>query len=463
MSGRVQSPISDAESERMSDDDWIESLRRYTGDETRWDGERFVGGARQLAGMLGEQAKDEPERFSRIALRFDQDIPEAAMDAVLRNVAGRIEADVLTDLCEHAHRVYSSHVGRAVCSAIGRADAVNSRLVDLLTAYASDPDPEREQARTEACSGGYLYRGDFFTAGLNSTRGQAALSAARLLFRSAEHLNALLSTVDALTQDETVAVRACAAEALIALLDHAAPQALDWAERMFDTDIAVLDARSSEILLTCAVLRDPDRFASTLAEAIAGPENIAVRAGRIWAVARWREQLPASIVTDVCALPVAARRGAVEAFASNVADSLDDLRRVFDDDDPGVQEKLEIAIRRLDDVPASELEDLIDALTESRAFPQHLYSLIYALEQLPAEMPTNAITACERAVEITGAALADPSTTSALTGHDLTKVVLRLYRQGNQEARVRCLDIIDRLAEFNLYDLAPALDNERWG
>ena len=460
-SGAVPSPIDGDESEHMSDDHWIAALQIHTGDEPRWDGDRVVGGACQLASMLGEQAKDDPERFSRIALRFGADIPEAAMNAVIRNVESHVSVDVLTDLCEHAHRVYGPKVGRAVCSAIGRADAVNPRLVSLLNIYASDPDPEREEARTEAFTGDYLYGGDFLTAGLNSTRGQAALSAASLLFRSAEHVNALMPTVDALTQDPTVAVRVCAAEAVIALLNHDAEKALDLAERVFNADIAVLDAQTSEKLLTHAVLRDPGRFSRTLAEAITGPEDIAVPAGRVWAVARWRERLPASIDTDVCALPTAARRGAVEAFASNVTDSLEDLRRVFDDDDPEVQANLGIAIHRLDDVPAAEMEGLIDALTESSAFPRHMDSLMYALDQLPAEMPANAITACERAVEITGADLADPSKASALTGIHLTTVVRRLYWQGDKGTRVRCLDIIDRLAEFNLYDLERTLDSER--
>ena len=371
MSGWASSPIHGAETEHMSDDDWIAALKRYTGDEPRWDGEHLVGGARQLASLLGECAKGDPERFSRIALRFDEDIPEVAMNEVIRMVEGHIGVEVLTDLCEHAHSVYGSKVGRAVCSAIGRADAVNSRLVDLLTAYASDPDPEREEARTEAFTGDYLFGGDFLTAGLNSTRGQAALSAARLLFRSADHVVALMPTVAALTQDVTVAVRVCAAEAVTALLNHAAPQALDLAESMFNADIAVLDAQTSERLLTYAVVRDPNRFALTLAKAIAGSEDIAVRGGRIWAVTRWSGQPPAGLDTDVRALPAAARRGAVEAFASNVANSLEDLRRVFDDDDPEVQANLGIAIHRLNNVPASEMEGLIDALTASSAFPQH--------------------------------------------------------------------------------------------
>ena len=44
--------------------------------------------------------------------------------------------------------------------------------------------------------------------------------------------------------------------------------------------------------------------------------------------------------------------------------------------------------------------------------------------------------------------------------HPVT-VMLRLYRQGDKTTRVRCLNIIDRLAEFKVYDQEPALDNER--
>ena len=57
--------------------------------------------------------------------------------------------------------------------------------------------------------------------------------------------------------------------------------------------------------------------------------------------------------------------------------------------------------------------------------------------------------------------LADPTKSSALTGRDLIAVVLRLYRQGDLSIRARCLNIIDKLAEFNLYDLEEALQDQR--
>jgi hypothetical protein len=39
--------------------------------------------------------------------------------------------------------------------------------------------------------------------------------------------------------------------------------------------------------------------------------------------------------------------------------------------------------------------------------------------------------------------------------------VLRLYGQGDPEARRRCLDIIDRLTELNVYGVNDALAEER--
>ena len=59
--GRLRTPVLAAPALDVNYDvDWIAALQRHTGDEPRWDGERLVGGARQLASMPGEQAKDEP-------------------------------------------------------------------------------------------------------------------------------------------------------------------------------------------------------------------------------------------------------------------------------------------------------------------------------------------------------------------------------------------------------------------
>ena len=461
----VESPIDEGASIHMSDDHWIGALNKHNRDEPTWNEHGAVGGALQLAGVLGRRAKDDPERFSRLALRFSKEIPAAAMNEIIRNVEGSVCMEVFTDLCEHAQSLYGAAVGQAVCSAIAGAGSANSRLVALLSAYAYDSDPSHEIARTETQNGEYGFGGDLLTAGLNATRGQAALAIGSVLFSGADHVDALLPVVEDLAKDDILAVRVCAAEAVLALFNHVPEQALDLAECLFQAPIDVLDARQGERLLSYAVVRDPDRFGRTLEEALVGPDEVATRAGRIWALARWRRQLPPSSVTDVRSLPTAARRGAAQAFASNVADSLDDLLHVLDDDDPEIRGQVALALLRLGEVAAPDLGALIDALVSSAAFPKQVGNLIHAFERMPSLLPAGAITVCERAVDIAntevGEAGSEPMTSSALTGRGFITVVLRLYRQGDNHARGRCLDIIDRLAEFSMSDVEHALIDDR--
>ena len=258
----VGSPIGEDASRRMSDDNWIQALKRHSRDRTTWDAtDSPVGGARELANQsLAPRTKEDPERFARLALRFDDEIPPDAMNEILQNVEGAIDVDLLTELCEHASRTYGPAVGRWICSAIHRAETVNSGLVALICTYSQDTNPEHEEARTRASTGQYYLDGDLFLAGANSTRGEAALAAAKVLFSGNDHLDTLLPVVEGLALDEVLAVRVCAARAVLALLNHTAEHALDLAARLFGAPLDVLDARTSQALLTHAVLRDPDRF-----------------------------------------------------------------------------------------------------------------------------------------------------------------------------------------------------------
>ena len=446
--------------ERMSDDDWILALGRHTSVEPYWsDGHLFAVGARSMAKTLGARAKDDPERFSNLALRFNADIPAIAMNAVIRNIQDGVSVDVLTEVCEHAYSTYGSAAGHAICGAIGSAGAANSRLVALLGIYAQDTDPDHERARS--WMKGPPFDRDLLTVGTNSTRGRAALSAASVLFTTADHLDALMPVVEALVEDEVFSVRACAAEAVTALLNHAPDHALELAECLFDDAISTLAARTAERLLFYAVVLDPDRFGPTLLEAIAGPADIAIPAGSIWAAARGRERLPASAPTDVRALPSAARSGAAGAFALNVADCLDDIHRLLDDDDPGVRSEVMNAIRQLDQIPSPDREDLIGTLMASDSSRTYILTLIKVFGEMSSETPSNAIDVCERAVGITGDDIAGLEKTASYFGREVTPVVLRLYREGDPKMRARCLDIIDRLAEFDVWGFEKTLQDER--
>lgn len=458
----VGSPIPAEATKKMSDDNWLAALRKHASEGTDWSGDVPVGGATQLAQMLEQRAREEPERFARMALRFDATVPATAGAHALRGAHAGIDLALLTEVCEHVSAVYGEDVGHDVCSAIEAADAVNERLVALLDRYSTSKSPEREWARTDAGSGGgQYYGGDLFHAGLNCTRGGAALAAASVLFKGADHLASVLPIVERLATDVNMAVRACAAEAVVALLNHNSDRALELAEKLLDAPIDVFDARTTERLLRYCILRAPERFSIHLQRAIEGPDSVAERGGHVWAIAQYRGAIVDPATKVVGALPPRARVGAAEGLAENVADSANALAGLFNDPESEVRSAASRGMRKIAEVAPDTLDPLIEAFIRSAALGDNMDNLIYSLEKLGTKLPASALEACERAVEACGKELGDIRSARATVGGDLITVVLRLYHQGDPQTRSRCLDIIDRLTDLQVYGLDRALAEER--
>ena len=296
---------------------------------------------------------------------------------------------------------------------------------------------------------------------MNATRGQAALTVAALLFHGSQHLHVLTPLVTRLANDHVLAVRVCAAEAVLALMKHDPQTALDTAEQLLDhQDANVYNASTTQRLLINALAHDPSRFAAHLARALQAPGATAELAGQTWAVAAIRGYPTPGLPETTRELGVIARRGAAVVFANNI-DYYPHLVPLFDDADADVRKNASLAMRQVFDLFPAQADELIKAFLGSRAFPDHLEHLAFALYDHTGPLPAIAIDACERIVQYAGRGLGDIRTHRAADGHYLVSVVLRLYRQSPQPQRIRCLDIIDRLSQAGAYALNAALENER--
>ena len=461
MASFVGSPIPDAAGQKMSDRDWIGALRKYTSEETDWRGDQPVGGARELAQMLGRQAEHAPERFARLALSFGSEVHSSAMDAVIRAVASKIDRNFLDDLCEHAQATFGSAVGRAICWADEQARPVTARMAKVVAMYVDDPDPEREWARTKASSGDDYYGGDIDMAGMNCTRGQVAIATAAALFDTPDHLAVLRPVVEALAVDVNLGVRSQAAEAVLALMNHDPERAYNLGEALLDTDIELFNTRGVERLMSYLLVRKPERFGPVLARGLTGPEPVVVRAGHLWALLSYRDSLPPDVAPDTNALPVVARRGAAETFARNPGESAQLLVALFDDPDEEVRKKASSTMRYLDAQNVEAIETLVRGFLPSQAFVEHFDDLIDDLESVELLDRELALQVCERAVQLAGAEVGDIRTSRSMLAQPVMVSLLRVYREGDVAQRQRCLNVIDRLSEFNAYGLAEVLDQER--
>jgi hypothetical protein len=455
--GVVGSPISDHAAVHMTDGQWHRALDKYAQPqpERSWP---LRGGAHELAGTLGRRAQQEAERFADFAFTLGPDSPAAYLCAIVEAVTPQLQADRWEQLVLHAHQAVGSTAALTVCRALQSAPQnFTPALLPVLDGYTTDPDPERDGRDLDAEG----TRTDLLTAGMNATRGQAALTIAALLFHGSQYLHTLTPLVTRLANDPVLAVRVCAAEAALALMNQDPQNALDVAEQLLNhQDANVYNAPTSQQLLIHALVRAPSRFASHLERALHGPEGTAEIAGQVWAVAAIQGCLTPGLPSTAQALSDTARRGAAAVFADNV-DHYAHLVPLFSDDDPEVRKNSSLGMRQAFGLLPAQADELVRAFLDSKAFPDHLEQLAFALDDHTGPLPAVAIDACERIVRHAGRQLGDLRTHRAADGQHVVSAVLRLYRQSPQPERIRCLDIIDRLSLAGAYGLTAALENER--
>ncbi|MGW0858143.1 hypothetical protein [Streptomyces sp. NPDC002690] len=454
----VGSPIGDHAARYMTDDQWRRALNKYAQPRL----ERFWprrGGIHELARTLGSSAQQEPDRFTDFAFTLGSGSPAAYLCAIVEAVTSHLDISRWEQLALHAHLVLGVEAAPTICRALQAApEKFTPALFSAFDSYTTDLCPERDIRDLDAEG----VRTDLLTAGVNSIRGQAALTVAAMLFHDSQHRRVLTPLVTRLANDPALAVRVCAAEAVLALMKHDPQAALDVADQLLThQDVNVHNAPTTQKLLIHSLVRYSVRFTPHLCNALGGPGGGVVElAGQTWAVAAIQGCLAVGVPQTVEELDDAARRGAAAVLARSVDHCLH-LVPLFDDDDAEVRKNASLGVRRAFDLLSARVDEFVIAFLNSRAFADHLEHLVFALHDHAGPLPTVVIEACERIVQHAGRELGDIRTHLAADGNYLVWTVLRLYRQSPPALRTRCLDIIDRLSQAGAYGLNAALENER--
>ncbi|TBO58139.1 hypothetical protein EYS09_18975 [Streptomyces kasugaensis] len=461
----VGPPIVSSAGEHMTDAQWLSALRKHDKEGVDWSGDPPTGGATELASLLESLAKRQPERFVQLGRAFDESIPPPAFGALINGVAGKVDVSNLLDLCTHARRLTGEHAGRAICGAIritAAQAAAHPAAINLLHSCIDDPHPAFEAARTDSGSGQHYYGGDLLAAGINSTRGEAALALGALLVEADAPVQDLLPLLDRLAQDPIMAVRVCAAEPVTALLRRAPQDALDLAERLFTgVPVDVHDARTTQTLLTRALLHDTKRFAAELIRALEGPEGAARHAGAAWSVLAMQGRLIPCLPPEPDGLTPAARQGAAEMAATDPAHGAQLLRGMFRDGDAAVRRAAARSMRAVASMPPGVANDLIGSFLTSPALAEQPETLARSLSQSTLRLPSRTIEACQALAAISTENSREGRRGHVLVQRYLIETVLRLYRQGDLVTRAQCLDIIDDLYRVDARGLNAALSGER--
>lgn len=475
--GWVGSPIKDEAASKMTDEQWLKAIARYDSDnvETKIVGDDLVGGAGQLAGVMEGLAKQNPQRFARLALQFSESVNIRYFEAVLRGVAEPgLKVEDALNLCRRCHSLPGRQLGRWIPPVVGKMSGsiLPDEALDIVAWYATeDSDPKGDLwLKSEAGGGEPLFGGSIDMAAINCVRGTAAQALSKLLFPDAQRLDRLLPAVERLVNDKSIAVRASASWTLIGVLKHDRDLAVRLFLTLCSVDDAILRAAGVERFMKYGLQTHYTILEPVLDRMLKANSEAANLAGaRLSSIVALFDEAARPKALACMSGSEALRRGVAQVFAANLGQARfrkfceENLIILFNDESEKVRSEAERCFLKFDEDQIGAYSELVNAFITSQAYKTEHRNLFNALEETTAQLPETTCLAVERFFDLAAAEVADISTHASADSYTANTLIIRTYSQSKSPAiQSRCLDLIDRVSRLHALGLSEAIaDYER--
>ena len=467
--GWVASPIPESSASKMSDDEWLGAIQRYSSSSPSNEPARFfVGGVHELSQLLEAQTKEDPARFAKLVQLIPDNSNTSYFEAVLRGLDGAdIEMEAMVQACLRCHQIPGGPLGRLVTRPLVHfsGSQLPDKALQMVAWYATDhpnPDPETDSPETTYYQGGRKYqRYDPIMVGISSVRGSAAGTIARLMFQDEYYLSFFEPHLKLMVRDPSEATRACVAEALLGVLRHNRDLAVQLFLELCDDNERLLATRFFEDFLRYAIPTHFTELDPVLHRMLKSRDDAVATAGARWscyASLTVEEALP--LASQCPSGSTSQRLGAAEVYAANlklsahrsVSEEL--LKKLFHDTEAEVRQKAARCFYGFEGRELGEYENLVAEYIQSPAFEPAHNPLFDALEKTTANMPDLVLAACERIFELAAVKTGDLTSAVAGTSSTIAKLIVRVYsRTTDPTLRSRCLDIIDKMSLYGGYGL----------
>ena len=453
----VGSPIEENATDKMTDDQWLGAIAKYRSEWPTYSApDQCKGGAPQLAQVLATRVQQEPERFARLSLKFPPDTNPVYLSQTLSALKdASVESDLKLQVCRKAFDASRAHYGREIADLLGSIeDPLPSDAVSMLHRLATEHDDPTEEFWQKDAGGGRKYwNGDIYTAGINTTRGRAAIAIRGLILHDAAYVERFRTTLDRMIRDPSTSVLSCVAVTLRAVAFRDPALAMS-----FFRDMNVPDDRLLATAHVYEFIRDRlrDSFIAlrpVLERMLRSSESEVCAAGaRLSSLALLMDQSAADLVDVALHGGTRPRFGVAQVASANVGYSEcrrwceETLAQLFNDDDAGVRNEAASCFRQLKDQVLETYGDLIEVFCDSKAFQEGSFSVLHALENSLGRLPGMACLVCERFLDRFADEARDIRTHRAGEIFTVAKLIFRTYQQHqNDEWTSRSLDLVDRL------------------
>lgn len=462
----VGSPIEQSKAKLMTDKQWVSAMSTYDGST-----DRFYGGPIELSRLLSDFARKDRMRFANLALSMPEKLDPLYFSAILDGMTGRygnlpkeekalddievdkLQTEVFLKVIRRLHSLPSRPCGTAIVHCVERLAKrqLDDEVLELVAFYATkDPDPKQDIWKDAEKN---YYGGEPFSHGINSVRGQAAMTIASLLYADESRFAKLESTLQELVSDSVVSVRACAIYAITPVLNFASDEAI---QMFLECTRSVPELWSTDTFtrfVHYSIGKHFGEIKDLLNAVLAGDNPKAVEAAS--------QQIILADLSDIESDGVAERvrkgndimrKAAAFVYAKNINDAkvgdkaAKHLEPFFDDTNDEVLASTTNAFWRMDGVRMLQLESTISAFINSNAFENGAGDLLYALKNSSAELPHVVCQAADRVLEFVDEKGGDIQYAEASTANSISTLIVRQYAQTtDNELKTRCLDLIDRM------------------
>lgn len=462
----VGSPIHREAAMHMTDEQWLNAISRYNSNEPnswfRRQGE-LVGGAGELASVLTSAVKKEPARFAELIWQFPENANLSYFDAVIRGIY-EVELDVETafKVCQRCHQLPGQPCGHSITLMFQRLANLpwNKNALDIVIEYALENKDKEHLSVQIVC------RDNLLDAGRNSTRGSAVSAIAQLIFADKSRAAYFKQPLQKIVQDSSMAIRACAVEALTAMLNYDRDLAVSLFQQLCDTEDELLGTTTIGHFLYYALPTHFGDLAAILERMILSELPEVVRIGSRQACVASLNIEEARWLAELCLSGTEAHRmAAAEIFVANFRHAHfrefceNALSQLFNDSSNNVQLQAARCFLQLQGKELGDYVGLIESFVDSTAFDTHYKKLIHALEKTTAKLPDDVTyQICDRILDGLRSDDANIRYHSALKADGISSLLVRLYSQTKKpELQSRCLNLVDLIAKNENYELTKTL------
>ena len=469
--GFVGSPIGENDAEKMNDDQWLRAIMKYRSeDRVRFSSDGVTGGAWQLAQVLENRVKAEPDRFARLSLRFPADANPVYLERTLTGLKGASGAsDLKLQVCRKAFEDSRGHCGQSIADILGSIeDPLPDEAIGMLHWLATEhDDPATELWQEDACGGEKYWGGDIEMAGINSTRGRVAIAVRDLILRDADNIERFRNTLVRMIRDPNASVLSCTAGTLRAIAYHDPSLGMRLFSGMNLSEVRLLATHDIDDFIRDRLRDSFPELRPIVKRMLRSSEPKVCEAGaRLACLALLVDQGAEDLAKEASHGTAHHRLGVAKVASANIAIlecrrwSEEMLVALFNDDDADVRGEAASCFRQLKNDVLDTYGNLIAALCDSRAFQEDSFWILHTLEESLGRLPGTTCLVCERFLDRFADDARDIHTHSAGDAFTVEKLVFRTYQQHqNDEWTSRTLDLIDRLCLEGIGDVGRQLEH----